>query len=109
MMIAVLFQYELPSGFVQGLCPTALTMDVTQDGPLVFPTSKLWSELDASGITQETPRRLQLVEMSDKMAAGVSSTFDFHSWPVHVWPDATQMCAMAFGAIQMPPARASAQ
>ena len=41
-------------------------MDATHDGPPVFLTSQLWSELNASGITQETPRRLQFVEMSDK-------------------------------------------
>ena len=29
-------------------------------------TWPMWSEFNESGITQETPRRLQLVEMSDK-------------------------------------------
>ena len=83
MMIAVLSQYELPSGFVHGLFPTALTMDATHDGPPVFLTSPMWSELNESGITQETPRRLQFVEMSDKMADGLNSTFEVHSVPVH--------------------------
>jgi hypothetical protein len=69
----------------------------------------MWSELNESGITQETPRRLQLVEMSDKTADGWSSTFEVHSVPVHAWPDATQICAIAFGAIQMPPAFESPQ
>jgi hypothetical protein len=36
MMIAVVLQYELPSGFVHGLCPTALTMDATHDGRQYF-------------------------------------------------------------------------
>jgi hypothetical protein len=110
MMIAVVvLQYELPSGFVHVLCPTAFTMDATHDGPPVFLTSPMWSELNESGITQETPGRLQFVEMSDKTAVGSSLTFEVHSVPVQVWPDATQICAIAFGAIQMPPAFESAQ
>src|SRR5271166_2717818 len=85
-MMAVLLQYELPSGFLHGLVPTALTMDVTNDGPPVFLTSPLWSELNASGTTQDTPRRLQFMEMSDKTDDGVSSTFDVHCVPVHFDP-----------------------
>ena len=83
-MIAVLSQYELPSAFLHGLVPTALTMDATHEGPPVNLTFELWSELKALGITQETPRRLQFVEMSDKMADGVSSTFEVHSAPVQL-------------------------
>ena len=86
-MIAVLFQYELPLGFLHGLFPTALTMDATHDGPPVLLTSQLWSELIPLGTTQETPRSLQFVEMSDKMADGVSSTFEVHSLPVHCLAD----------------------
>ena len=65
-------------------------------------TLPVWSELNASGITQETPRRLQLVEMSDKIADGVNSRCEVHSSPVHFPPSATQMCLIEFGAIQMP-------
>ena len=35
MMIAVVLQYELPSGFVQVLFPTASTIDATHEGPPV--------------------------------------------------------------------------
>ena len=101
-MIAVLLQYELPSGFVHGLVPTALTIDATHDGPPVFLTSLMWSELNEFGITQETPRSLQFVEMSDKTADGLNSTFEVHCVPVHFRFRATQMCLIAFGAIQMP-------
>ena len=81
------------------LCPTALTMDATHDGPPVTRTSKLWSELFPLGTTQETPLSVQFVEMSDKTTDGVSSTCAFHSSPVHVPPGPVelQMCAIAFG------------
>ena len=82
-MIAVLLQYELPSGFLHGLVPTALTIDATHDGPPVLRTSQLWSLSNESGITQETPRSLHLVEMSDKTADGANSRCEVHSVPVH--------------------------
>jgi hypothetical protein len=77
-MIAVLFQYELPCEFLHLLVPTALTMDATH-GPPVNVTAKLWSESTASGITHETPRNLQFVEMSDKTTDCCNSTFEVHS------------------------------
>jgi hypothetical protein len=109
MRIAVLLQYELPSGFLHVLFPTALTIAVTHDGPPTTLTFQLWSELNPLGTTQETPRSLQLVEMSDKIAAGVSSTFCVNCFPTHFWPTAPQVCAIAFGAIQMPKACGSGQ
>jgi hypothetical protein len=58
-------------------------MAATHDGPVVLLTLKLWSESRESGITQETGRRLRLVEMSYKTADGVSSTCAVHFLPVH--------------------------
>ena len=69
-MIAVLFQYELPSGFVHWLFPTALTIDATHDGPRVLSDAQAVAESSESGMTQETPLSLQFEEMSDKTAEG---------------------------------------
>ena len=105
-MIAVLSQYELPSAFLHGLVPTALTMDATHDGPPVLSARPAWSEFFPAGVTQETPRSLHLVRMSDKTADAWVSTFEVHSLPVHCPLPATQMCLIAVGAINMPEAPA---
>ena len=88
---------------LHGLVPTALTMDATQDGPPVLSRLPEWSEFYPSGVTQETPRSLHLVRMSDKTADGLGSMLLVNSLPVHCPSTALQMCLIAFGAIQMPP------
>src|ERR1700722_12780692 len=102
-MIAVLLQYELPSGFLHGLVPTALTIDATHDGPPVLRTSQLWSLSNESGITQETPRSLQAgAAMSDKTFDGANSRWEVNSLPAHFPLTAPQMWAIELGAIQVP-------
>src|SRR5437763_14115904 len=101
MIMAVLSQYELPSGFLQALVPMASTMFATQDGPPVVFTLPAWSEFAPSGITQDTPRKPHLEEMSVKTSEGARSTFVLHSLPEHFWARTRQMCLIAFGAIQM--------
>src|SRR5215469_11959648 len=101
MRMAVVFQYELPSAFVQVLVPTALTIWATHDGPAVLLTSPIWSELIPSGVTQDTPASLQFVDRSDNTSDGLRSTFDFHSLPLHFLLRAAQMWEIALGAIQI--------
>src|SRR5712692_9978576 len=100
MMMAVSFQYWL--------VPIPFTTDATHDGPEPS-LPPAWSEEVFVGITQLTAARLPWL-ISSSTCVVLITTWFFHSAPTQFIPfgggaSGPHICRIAFGPVQMEPAR----